>query len=130
MDVAKRVGEKVAQGVPLRYALAVEKNPAINLDSWHKAIQRNKNFRDEYDKAHAAFIVTACERLVGERDAANLRWILERRHPADFGRRVEVEVKEGRTYQLGDTVYPEEDFNRIIEAARQKAQETMHANGG
>ena len=130
LDVVKRVSEKVAKGVPLRYALAVENNRAINLDSWHKAIQRNESFRDEYEAAHGTFVEAACTRLVSERDPANLRWILERRHPADFGRRVEVEVSEGRVYQLGDKTYSEEDYNKIIERARELCQERLHANGG
>ena len=87
IDIVKRVGTKVAQGVPLRYALASEKDVQINCDSWHKALQRNAQFRSEYEIQLAAFIEKACGRLVEDRDPANLKWILERRHSADFARK-------------------------------------------
>lgn len=133
LDVVKRVSEKVAKGVPLRYALAVENNRAINLDSWHKAIQRNESFRDEYEASHGTFVEAACTRLVTERDPSNLRWILERRHPADFGRKseVDVNVKPGRCVELADgTHYTEQEWEKVIERARELFQERMHANGG
>jgi len=97
LKAVKRVGKKVAQGVPLRYALAAENNREINLDSWHKAIQRNDDFRAEYERASAAFVEAACERLVADRDPANLKWILERRYPADFARKPDTEVNVTQT---------------------------------
>lgn len=97
LKVVKRVGKKVAQGVPLRYALAAENNRQINLDSWHKAIQRNEDFRLEYERASAAFVEAACERLVADRDPANLKWILERRYSADFARKPDAEINVTQT---------------------------------
>lgn len=111
--VVKRVGAKVAQGVPLRYALASENKREINLDSWHKAIQRNDDFRAEYERAGAAFVEAACKRLVADRSPANLRWILERRYPADFARKPDTEVNVNQSIQCRS---PEE--NLALELAR------------
>lgn len=97
LKVVKRVGKKVAQGVPLRYALASENNCEINVDSWHKAIQRNEDFRAEYERASAVFVEAACKRLVADRSPANLRWILERRYPMDFARRPDAEINVTQT---------------------------------
>lgn len=92
LKVVKRVGKKVAQGVPLRYALASENKREINVDSWHRAIQRNDHFRAEYERASAAFVEAACKRLVSDLSPANLRWILERRYPMDFARKPDAEI--------------------------------------
>ena len=117
LKVVKRVGVKVAQGVPLRYALAAENHREINLDSWHKAIQRNEDFRAEYERASAAFVEAACKRLVADRSPANLRWILERRYPADFARKPDTEVNVNQSIQCRS---PEE--NLAIELARARAR--------
>ena len=117
LKVVKHVGAKVAQGVPLRYALAAESNREINLDSWHKAIQRNEDFRAEYELAGAAFVEAACKRLVADRSPANLRWILERRYPADFARKPDTEVNMNQSIQCRS---PEE--NLALELARARAQ--------
>ena len=117
LKVVKRVGAKVAQGVPLRYALAAENNREINLDSWHKAIQRNDDFRAEYERAGAAFVEAACKRLVADRSPANLRWILERRYPADFARKPDTEVNVNQTIQCRT---PEQ--NLALELARARAR--------
>jgi hypothetical protein len=117
LKVVKRVGAKVAQGVPLRYALAAESNREINLDSWHKAIQRNDDFRAEYERASAVFVEAACKRLVADRSPANLRWILERRYPADFARKPDTEVNVNQSIQCRS---PEE--NLALELARARAQ--------
>lgn len=117
LKVVKRVGAKVAQGVPLRYALAAENNREINLDSWHKAIQRNDDFRAEYERASAAFVEAACKRLVADRSPANLRWILERRYPVDFARKPDTEVNVNQTIECRS---PEE--NLALELAHARAQ--------
>lgn len=121
LKVVKRVGAKVAQGVPLRYALAAESYREINLDSWHKAIQRNEGFRVEYERASAAFVEAACKRLVADRSPANLRWILERRYPADFARKPDAEVNVNQSIQCRS---PEQ--NLALELARARARPGEH----
>jgi hypothetical protein len=86
LAVVKRVGKRFGQGMPLKDALALENNPQINPDSWHKAIQRSSEMSTLWDGVKADFLEKAITRLLESDDLANLRWLLERRFPELFAR--------------------------------------------
>jgi hypothetical protein len=89
--IVREVAAMTARGVPLRYAL-LQMTPPVSLDTWHSALRRNASFHTLYERARGEFLVKACNRLVSERDPANLRWILERRHPEHFGKGPDASV--------------------------------------
>jgi len=119
--VVKRVARLVAKGVPLKYALHRE-NPSVKEDAWHKAIQHNPNYSTLYERQRAEFVEAACNRLVSERDPANLRWILERRHSEFFSKSAEtLVVGIGQTTISG---VPDDVLERMRVLAREQAKAT------
>jgi hypothetical protein len=117
VEVVQRVGELMAKGVPLKYALLKE-NPPIKEDAFHKCLQRHTELSTLYERKLAEFIEAACNRLVSERDPANLRWILERRHSEFFGKAADTVVAVAQTTIAG---VPEEVLDELRKVARRTA---------
>ena len=82
MAVVGRVGRRVAEGMPLEYALALETRE-VKLDCWHKAIKADPKLSTHWLKFHAIYIGAACRQL-REGDNSDVRWILTRRYPKLF----------------------------------------------
>lgn len=82
LAVVKRVSERFGKGVPLKYALAAEQNPKINLNSWHKALERDPELSTHMDFAKWEYLDWAMRRL--EKSDKHLWLLVERRNSSDF----------------------------------------------
>ena len=84
-EVVKRVGERVGLGVPLHYALLLEK-PPIPVKTFEMALSRNPAFVGAFQAEKAGFLERALRRLSIEDDWRALVVLLERRHAVDFAK--------------------------------------------
>lgn len=116
--MVKRVSARVGRGLTLELALAAENRAEVNLENWHKTLQRHPELSTQYAAGKAQFLDYATGRLAtGE--AADLKWLLERRHPDLF-----VKPSELPTVQVNTTVQlPEEVLERARELAKSQAVE-------
>ena len=92
LEVVERVGDAFARGVPLKLALALERNGRINEKSWQKALSRNPEFVGAWEGKKADFYLRAIRRLEEAEELSNLRWLLERRFPGDFAKQPESQT--------------------------------------
>lgn len=91
-DVVKRVGERVGLGVPLQYALILEK-PPIAVKTFEMALSRNPEFVGAFKAEKAGFLERAYKRLSIEDDWRALVVLLERRHAVDFAKPIAEPVQ-------------------------------------
>lgn len=84
LAVVGRVGGRMARGLTLELALALEMNE-IRVATWQKALQRDAKLSTHNLRFQAMFIETACKRLIASDDLADLKWLLTRRYPEQFG---------------------------------------------
>lgn len=116
--MVKRVSNRVGRGLTLELALAAENKEGINLECWHKALQRHPDLSTHYAAGKGQFLDYATKRLAGG-ETADLRWLLERRHPDLFAKPSEqpsVHVSNHTTIQL-----PEELLERARELAKEQS---------
>lgn len=118
MDVVRRVAKRYGRGVPLPEALAAEGNPKINLESWHKAIQRDDKLSTLYASARGQFLDEAVAKLAASDNLKYLCWLLERRHSADFAKRDSKPSEQGDGERQRATEIPEEILQRATELAK------------
>lgn len=106
-ETVARVADRVAQGMPLRYALALE-NPACPLKHWERSLGKRSGLARLFEEKIARFIEAAlqkinsatCKTLPGE------CWTLERRLPEFFSTRSapSVSVTVNTAIGLGDGI--------------------------
>lgn len=92
LAVVQRVADRIAVGLTLELACEAEGDPVINVDSFHKALERHPEFVHPYHAAKADFLEWACERLVHSHEMGNLRWFLERRYSDLFGKPADTTI--------------------------------------
>jgi hypothetical protein len=114
MAVVERIGQRMAIGLPLDYALALEKVD-ISEDCFHKALQRDTKLSTHLKRWKAKFIAAACETLTTS-ETSDLRWILLRRHPDIFA--MPSEKAEDRA--KGDMVV--DGLQQVVNRAREYAR--------
>lgn len=115
--MVKRVSRRVGRGLTLELALAAEGKAKVNLETWKKALQSHPQFSPHYEAGKGKFLDRATQRLAEKGDNADLKWLLERRHPDLFARpdqQASVRVENHTTIQLPD---------ELIERARELAKE-------
>lgn len=93
LEMVKRVGKLVGQGLTVEQACILEE-PPITEGVFSQAVRRNKDFDWAYKREISVFIATATERILkgagnGWQGAA---WLLERRHKPQFARQELVQV--------------------------------------
>jgi hypothetical protein len=93
LAVVKRVAARVGRGVPLEHALAAENKSTINKETWKKALAAHAEFSPLYAAGKGKFLDSATKRLAESSESADLKWLLERRHPDLFARPAEVSVE-------------------------------------
>lgn len=83
LAVVKRVGTRMATGLSLELALALEK-VEIRVETWQRALQRDAKLFTLNRRFQALFLERACTRLATSGDSADLKWLLTRRYPELF----------------------------------------------
>jgi hypothetical protein len=119
LAVVERIGQRMAIGLPLDYALALE-DADISEDCFHKALQRDTKLSTHLKRYKAKFIAEACTRLTIS-ETADLRWLLLRRHPDIFAMPSEKAEEKGKGDAVADGL--QELLNRSRELARLKGGE-------
>lgn len=120
LAVVERVGNRMALGLPLEYALALE-DGIITVDCFHKALQRDEKLSTHLTRFKAKFIEASCARLAIS-ETSDLRWLLLRRHPDIFAMPSEkAEVKTSGN-AVADGL--QKVLNRAKEYARLKQEES------
>ena len=84
--MVKRVSARVARGLTLELALAAEQHGKINLETWHKALQKCEEFSTHYQGARGKFLEWAVAKLAADKNTSRLMWLLERRHADLFSK--------------------------------------------
>ncbi|MEQ2007997.1 MAG: hypothetical protein ABMA26_14465 [Limisphaerales bacterium] len=88
LAVAVAIARHVAQGMPERAACHLM-TPPVNHESFRAARRRNPQIGLVIEQAQAEFLFNALTIIHEDRPgSAGCRWILERRHPEDFARKV------------------------------------------
>lgn len=86
--VAEAIGALVAKGMPERAACHLM-SPPVNHESFRAARRRNPKIGLVIERARAEFLAHALKVICTDgQGSAGLQWILERRHPEDFARKV------------------------------------------
>ena len=116
LEVVERIGQRMAIGLPLDYALALEEAD-ISEDCFHKALQRDAKLSTHLKRFKAKFIAEACTRLTIS-ETSDLRWLLLRRHPDIFAMPSERAEASGNGNQVADGL--QDLLNRAKELARLK----------
>lgn len=83
LDVVKRVGTRMATGLTLELALALEKTE-IRVETWQRALQRDAKLFTHNMRFQALFMERVLSRLAASEDSADLKWLLTRCHPELF----------------------------------------------
>jgi hypothetical protein len=119
LAVVERVGNRMALGLPLDYALALE-DGIITVDCFHKALQRDEKLSTHLTRFKAKFIEASCARLAIS-ETSDLRWLLLRRHPDIFA----MPSERAEAKDAGDKVADglQEVLNRAKEYARLQREE-------
>lgn len=119
LAVVERVGNRMALGLPLDYALALE-DSIITVDCFHKALQRDEKLSTHLTRFKAKFIEASCARLAIS-ETADLRWLLLRRHPDIFA----MPSEKAEAKDSGDKVADglQQLLNRSSELARLKQEQ-------
>lgn len=120
LEVVARIGERMAIGLPLDYALALEEAD-ISVDCFHKALQRDEKLSTHLKRFKAKFIAEACTRLTIS-ETSDLRWLLLRRHPDIFAMPSEkAEANNSSGNQVADGL--QAVLNQAKEYARLKQEQ-------
>ena len=133
--VRKRISELIEQGMPpYRAAIAVGVT-APTFYRWRDLGERAREnnghggenpyllFVNEIEQSEARFIERNVARIdrAAEKDTENAKWMLERRYPSEFGKRVEVEIGASKVLlalqrQAQETVGYIEGEGKVLEA--------------
>lgn len=116
LAVVERIGQRMAIGLPLDYALALEEAD-ITEDCFHKALQADAKLSTHLKRFKAKFIAEACTRLTIS-ETSDLRWILLRRHPDIFAMPSEKAEAKDSGNNVADGL--QDLLNRAKELARMK----------
>ena len=95
--MVKRVAARVGRGLTLKLALAAENQLTVNEETWKKALHSHPELSPHYEAGKGKFLDRATQRLSQSAELANLRWLLERRHPDLFAKPADVEVNVSNT---------------------------------
>jgi hypothetical protein len=120
LAVVERVGKRFSVGVPLEFALALEKEE-IQVSTFQKAVEARSKLSTRWRAAHGKFLLLACQKiLAGKGDTVGARWLLTRRWPQYFTTQEERgEAKESGTDET------RERLQRILDDARKFARLRM-----
>jgi hypothetical protein len=90
-DVVLEVVSHVSQGLPIKAAATASGISPVTLWRWR---QKDEALDLAIQRARTMFIARQLSRIdaAGEKEWKAAAWLLERRHPGDFGRRVEVKI--------------------------------------
>src|SRR6185312_13490677 len=91
------VADRIGRGLTLELALAAEGKATVNKETWKKALAAHREFSPLYEAAKGKFLDRATQRLAASKENADLKWLLERRHPDLFARPAEVSVEVNNT---------------------------------
>jgi len=83
LEVVERVGKRVAIGMPIEYALALETH-MITVDCFHKALQTDTKLSTHLAKFKAEYLERVLTKLAESDDLSHPRWLLPRRFPDIF----------------------------------------------
>ncbi len=122
LAVVKRVASRVGRGVPLEHALAAENKITINKETWKKCLSAHPEFSPHYEAGKGKFLDRATQRLVASKELANLKWLLERRHPDLFASPAEVSVSVNNTTNISGLADDVLEQARIIARAEAKIE--------
>ncbi len=87
LAVVEAIAQHVARGMPERSACHLM-TPPVNYESFRAAKRRNPQLRLVIEQAQAEFLFKALKVIQADgTGSAGYRWILERRHPEQFGQR-------------------------------------------
>jgi hypothetical protein len=120
LAVVKRVATRIGRGLTLNLALAAENKSTINEETWKKALQAHPEFSPHYEAGKGKFLDWAMQRLAVSKELANLKWLLERRHPDLFARPAEVAVNVNNTTNISGL--PDDVLERARVIARNQAK--------
>lgn len=105
--VGRQIGEKVALGMPFKYAAEASGIGYSTFNEWMQAGEdgRSDKFKDVTNFVEFAAYIKSCVALGMEENLQNIKdasrngqwpasaWLLERRHPSEFGRKDRMELK-------------------------------------
>jgi len=122
-----------ALGMALTYRLSAQ-YAGIGLSTFHKWMQRGEreagsiyaDFRDAVKRAEAANAAACMARIAKASDEGHWQaaaWILERRHPSDYGRRVQEVHHTGQVETGPDVTQMAEDIAKRIWERRNRPQD-------
>lgn len=83
-EVVQRVADRFAKGIPIRYALAGENDPRINLESWNSIVNKHPKVGTVVDNARFRWLEPQIQSLWDEKDWKARTWLMERRFLQDF----------------------------------------------
>lgn len=121
LEVVERVGKRMAIGMPLGYALALEKQ-MITEDCFHKALQADAKLSTHLNRFKAEYLERVLTKLAESDDLSHPRWLLPRRFPDIFA--LESERAESKTSGNAVADGLQEVLNRAKEYARLKQEES------
>lgn len=118
LDVVKRVAERFGRGIPVVEALAAECNPKINLDTWHKALQKDEKLSTHWAGARGKFLDQATRRLHYAEQEKYLCWLLERRYSDLFAKRDSKPSDVADSERARSTEIPDDILQRAHQLAK------------
>lgn len=83
-EVVERVAARFAKGMPIRYAIAMEKDERVTQDRWEKLCSTNPRILRILDSHRGMFLEPLLADLWAEKDWKAKAWLAERRFTADF----------------------------------------------
>ena len=89
MAMVEQVSERVAKGLSLALACAMEGDPRINPESWERALAADPVLANAFLKARGKFLEEKLKKLEDTKDPKHVLWLLERRHADLFGKGAE-----------------------------------------
>lgn len=100
-----QVASDIGMGMPVRYACVRAKVP---IESYQKRLQQHPTFFQSVEEAKAAHLFTALQ-IIGADLPGHVgqRWLLERRHAADFHKPADIAVNVSTSTQVGLVLTPE-----------------------
>ena len=98
MEIQREICDRLRVGIPIRFAAMAAHVALIRVEHWYEAGDRDRGlgyhetplarFADAVDVADAEYVSSAIARIRvhGAQDWRAEAWLLERRHPLQFGR--------------------------------------------
>jgi hypothetical protein len=83
VELVQRVSERVAIGIPLQYAVAGE---GVSCAEYEEHLREHPELKTIQDVTTREFLEDCIQALLQAKNpSANIRWLLERLYPEDFG---------------------------------------------